>query len=252
VRVWEADSGREALTLKGHTGAVHGVAFSPDGQRLASASYDRTVRVWEAIPLTPELRQKRAAVRLVQSLVSQWLHKEEAIAQIQGDRFLNEATRRQALTLVKDWPEPTPLSLNDASWAIVREPHAVAARYRRALRWAEEACRRQPGNGAYLNTLGVAHYRNGQYVEALASLTQAEPLNAKTYRGSIPGDLAFLAMAHQQLGHKKEAVKDLARLREVMKTSRWAKDAESQAFLKEAEALLEDRPADGKMPYAGP
>jgi WD40 repeat protein len=44
----EEDWGPLLQTLEGHTSSVSSVAFSAAGDRLASASWDQTVRVWDA------------------------------------------------------------------------------------------------------------------------------------------------------------------------------------------------------------
>jgi WD40 repeat protein len=48
VVVWDLETSQKALKLGGHIGSVRGVTFSPNGQRLATASEDRTLKIWEA------------------------------------------------------------------------------------------------------------------------------------------------------------------------------------------------------------
>src|SRR5579862_4500401 len=42
VRVWDVDRGELLARLRGHTGTVYTAVFSSDGQRILTASYDKT------------------------------------------------------------------------------------------------------------------------------------------------------------------------------------------------------------------
>ena len=48
AKVWDAKSGAEVLTLKGHTEQVSSASFSPDGSRIVTGSRDKTAKVWDA------------------------------------------------------------------------------------------------------------------------------------------------------------------------------------------------------------
>ena len=48
ARIWDAITGKEIMTLRGHTDFVVAVAFNPDGTRIATASEDGTVKTWNA------------------------------------------------------------------------------------------------------------------------------------------------------------------------------------------------------------
>ncbi len=53
IQLWKVSATNQPLDLSGNTGPVTGLAFSPDGQRLASASYDMHIFIWNNGQETP-------------------------------------------------------------------------------------------------------------------------------------------------------------------------------------------------------
>ena len=58
--MWNASTGRVIATLEGHSNVVWSAAFSPDGQRVVTASLDRTARVWN--PATVQVIAKHVSL----------------------------------------------------------------------------------------------------------------------------------------------------------------------------------------------
>ena len=49
AHVYNFDTEKEIMTYKGHHGPVHSVAYSPDGNTIASGSEDGFLRLWEVV-----------------------------------------------------------------------------------------------------------------------------------------------------------------------------------------------------------
>ncbi|MFO0824929.1 MAG: hypothetical protein U0792_17715 [Gemmataceae bacterium] len=48
VKVYNLEKKQQCLELKGHHGGVAAVAFSPDGETIATGSWDCSVKLWDA------------------------------------------------------------------------------------------------------------------------------------------------------------------------------------------------------------
>jgi hypothetical protein len=199
-------------------------------------------RGFQQAPANPEVGPGGSMAQLVGGLYLALVIKDDVIEHIRRDPALTEDQRERALRLAEAIPQD-PVTLNDGSWFVVREAGATDDAYRRALRMAEKAVEKNPGNGVILNTLGVAQYRVGKLAEALKTLKESDRLNrlGSKSRSPIAADLAFLALASFRLGEKDKAREYLEQLRIAVDDEIEQRRGESEAFLREAEQVIEGK-----------
>jgi tetratricopeptide (TPR) repeat protein len=115
-----------------------------------------------------------------------------------------EQHERQALELSAALSEETtPANLRLMAWLLVTDRDEQRRDPRRAVGLARRAVELQPQNAQFWNTLGAAHYRAGNSADAIAALKRSMDLR----QSGNAFDRFFLAMAHRQLGDKREAGK---------------------------------------------
>src|SRR5262249_19690875 len=187
------------------------------------------LQIVDGRPWSPEVQVEQEVFGLVQGLFDRPLPRADVLELIRNHKGISDVVRRQALDLAGRYRDE-PARFRQASRAVVRHRGAEPDLFRKALGWAQTACRLAPDDGACWTALGLTQYRLGRYEEALKALTQAEARNQAN-----PGDqmtvLAFLAMAHQRLGHKAEAATVLNRLRDLAKRHAGRSDEDALLFL---------------------
>jgi hypothetical protein len=73
VRIWDVFTGKELAKFTGHRGSVYCVAFSPDGNTVASGGADTTILLWDVSKLQPESAPSIARNELPEELARFWI-----------------------------------------------------------------------------------------------------------------------------------------------------------------------------------
>jgi tetratricopeptide (TPR) repeat protein/serine/threonine protein kinase len=135
------------------------------------------------------------AIELKPGLVAAWEGRGAAyVASGQWGKAIADLSKACALT------RGSPAALNRLAWLLATCPQAKFRAPDRAVALARKAAELAPKEGDYWTTLGVAHYRAGDWQAALAALEKSRELGGGTGSCSF-----FLAMAHWQLGNQAEA-----------------------------------------------
>lgn len=58
IILWNTSIWKRLTTVDGHKGRITALAFSPDGKKMVSASYDKTVRIWNVASVTKKDAKK--------------------------------------------------------------------------------------------------------------------------------------------------------------------------------------------------
>ena len=177
-------------------------AVADAGRYLEKFPYDTLARLLRAVANHGRHRDAEAVADVTALIetypeVARLYRRRAAYYEALGKADLAAADRAKADKL---GPEDTE-ELNQQAWLLVtgpKENHDPV----KAISLIRRAIKLRPNEAMYRNTLGVAQYRNGEFLPAIESLEKSLALG----KGKTDAfDLYFLAMCHKKLGHAAEA-----------------------------------------------
>jgi hypothetical protein len=264
IKLWDARTGQELRTLRGHTDIVTSVAFVADGQILASASTDGTVKLWDT--RTGQEREKEHRFRLWVTAPDLHLHRELAeqadkdkqpfaiafrLGRYLAGKNYCAAEPKEAATLA-GWLGTgarfpgllpgLPVAVNTPFHAPVF-PDGIACTgvlYKdsgiapaRLLIGTSRALEGDPSNWLNHAFHGGALFRNGEHAKAVAALNEAVKLHGKP----SPLTHCLLALTELQMGEKAKAKEALAQAAPA-KNAPWEDALLRRLFQPEIDAAL--------------
>jgi WD40 repeat protein len=221
IRLVDVENGREYARLEdpNQEPAIR-ICFSPDGAQLV-AQARQSVHVWDLRALRAQLAElgldwdlpqyppdgshddQPLQVQVDTGALGAMLQAQDS--RLQAADFLRSKQWDKAIGVYAQAIELDPKNatiLNDLAWLLATCPDARVRDPGRALELAARTAKLTPQEGNAWNTLGVAHYRAGQWKAAIEALEKSnELLGGK----ELSFNAFFLAMAHRQLGDKSQA-----------------------------------------------
>lgn len=260
VRISDVASG-DVVTTLGVTAARFNapIAMLDNDTKLAmvSASTTNDILIWDFADVKKSLQQLglkwdlEIADRSTSNTVSDVKLSIDDAGVVEQTRLRNAARENllkarslltaskvdEAVELIKSiqaLSSQSPALMNRLSWAIVSRQDCTRTQAGCAIELAEQCISLNPNNRSYLNTLGVACYRSGEFDKAIVSLTKSA---ASASKENYFYDAVFMAMCKWQLGEHESAREWFSKSRVAFEQTSSTPE-EMKRLLAEAEALI--------------
>lgn len=241
------------VRLRSSTSPIHSLTVSSDGSRLVARATDH-LRIWQTTPAEELTAVKRGsalisprvleATSLVDSLRADLPVPtlRRVIRHLEREPQLDEDLRKVALQIARTQGED-PDALRTLCETLAHDPERPDSDYARAVEIAREIAPMRPSDCEAPGLQGAAHYRLGEFQEALDALTRSEELHGD-HTGTLYMELqCYLAMTWARLEDPDRAGSYLRKARRELRAERQQSASSERieswlTLLREAETVL--------------